>query len=102
MNAAKVAEALEHCQKSRKDCGTCPAYLLEYAKRGSCNIIYDAIGALKHLSKQIDKSNVLYKWNGCRGDYTCSRCGEEAPNNGYYPAPFCYECGAKMIKGVEE
>ena len=41
-------------------------------------------------------------WEGKRGDYTCSRCGTEAPNDGYHPAKFCYECGAKMRKIDEE
>lgn len=39
------------------------------------------------------------RWLGESGDYTCSRCGQEAPNDGYYPAPYCYECGANMIDG---
>lgn len=46
------------------------------------------------------------RWKGKRGDYTCSRCKAEAPNDGYYPAPYCYECGAEMDKittgGLEE
>ena len=31
------------------------------------------------------------------GEYVCSLCGEEAPNDGYDSgAKYCYECGAKM------
>ena len=41
-------------------------------------------------------------WEGERGDYKCSRCKAESPNDGYYPAPFCYECGAEMDKISEE
>lgn len=36
------------------------------------------------------------EWLGGRGDYKCSVCGEEAPNDGYNPAPYCYNCGRKM------
>ena len=36
------------------------------------------------------------EWLGTRGKYDCSNCGEEAPNDGYDPAPYCYKCGRPM------
>lgn len=40
------------------------------------------------------------QWSGEKGDYRCARCGAEAPNDGYYAAPHCYECGARMTNST--
>lgn len=40
------------------------------------------------------------KWLGTRGDYVCSICGSEAPEDGgYWDSPYCPMCGAKMDEG---
>lgn len=41
------------------------------------------------------------EWLGDRGDYKCSICHEEAPNDGYNPAPYCYNCGRKMKRRAQ-
>ena len=41
------------------------------------------------------------EWRGERGDYTCSNCGAEAPNDGYNPARYCYNCGRRMKRTGE-
>lgn len=52
---------------------------------------------LQFKFKDTDCKPVVHaRWYGERGEYKCSKCGEESPNNGYYAAPYCYECGARM------
>ena len=36
------------------------------------------------------------EWLGDRGGYTCSNCGGDAPDESYWPSPFCAACGADM------
>lgn len=36
------------------------------------------------------------EWLGERGEYECSVCGNEAPDDNYWPSPYCPCCGAKM------
>lgn len=67
----------------------------------------ELIRALQYDRSQYEKGyqdgmaamRVTARWIGERGDYLCSNCGAEAPNDGYYPAPYCYECGAMMNGG---
>lgn len=35
-------------------------------------------------------------WIGERGDYICSNCGDESPNDGYCKSYYCPHCGSKM------
>ena len=55
-----------------------------------------------YIGKRKNKPDKTYKWIGRKGDYTCGCCGQEAPNDGYYASPFCYECGAKHSMLNEE
>ncbi len=36
------------------------------------------------------------EWLGERGEYECSVCRSEAPDDNYWPSPCCPCCGAKM------
>lgn len=36
------------------------------------------------------------QWLGERGEFVCSICGEESPNDGYYPTQYCCHCGCVM------
>ena len=36
------------------------------------------------------------EWLGERGSYICSNCGGDAPDESYWPSPFCAACGAEM------
>ena len=47
--------------------------------------------------KRWEKTTKCAHWNVDKfGDKICSHCGAEAPNDGRYESPYCYECGCKM------
>lgn len=54
----------------------------------------DVINALKQAPTEAVTG--LARWNGERGEFTCSHCGESAPLDGYLDARYCYGCGYLM------
>lgn len=54
----------------------------------------DLMSALKQAPTEAVTG--LAKWNGERGEFTCSHCGESAPLDGYLDARYCYGCGYLM------
>lgn len=73
-------------------------YLERLGRADSYKAKFEALAAAVDNAPAVGAGFVRYAcWNGKRGDYTCSACGAEAPNDGYNAAPYCYECGAKMV-----
>lgn len=69
--------------------------------------IGEALELATILLDKMDKGElapVVYgEWIGEPGEYICSRCRSESPNDGYDPSQYCPECGAKMNRdGIDD
>lgn len=64
--------------------------------------LYGAVADFMVIASSIPAADVVEvkhgEWLGERGEYECSVCGNEAPDDNYWPSPYCPCCGAKMDK----
>lgn len=78
-----------------------PEKLIEQRFSGWENVSGDEVVAVVDVVKAVKLAPTeavtgLARWNGERGEFTCSHCGESAPLDGYLDARYCYGCGYLM------